>query len=183
LTGIDKWDAELPQRWRETLARAERAEAALAEAQRERDELRKLTAECICYDGNPANYEGARPDCMVHGSIRAFHEASADLAAALEQRDDARAEVERMREERDEARQQATAWYETARRQGEARDAMYPVVEKVRPALNAITHCVGCSGGPEYAATAYGCAVDDSEIRALRAAVDTYESQESTDGR
>jgi hypothetical protein len=47
----------------------------LAEVER----LTKLTATCVCYDGNPANYEGPQVDCPVHGAVRAFNEATREI--------------------------------------------------------------------------------------------------------
>jgi len=55
---------------------------ALDEARRdllaEVDRLRALTAECTC--GTPGmDYDGPRPDCAVHGAVRAYHEARAEV--------------------------------------------------------------------------------------------------------
>jgi hypothetical protein len=42
-------------------------------------EMLALAGTCGCYDGNPDNYEGQRADCPVHGSVRAYAEASAEV--------------------------------------------------------------------------------------------------------
>lgn len=43
------------------------------------DVLRELTQTCVCWDGNPENYEGLHADCPVHGAVRAYAEASAEI--------------------------------------------------------------------------------------------------------
>jgi len=45
-------------------------------------EVCEVAQTCTCYDGNPANYEGAHADCAVHGAVRAFNDATRELAAA-----------------------------------------------------------------------------------------------------
>jgi hypothetical protein len=59
----------------------ERLQRAL-QAERELSEAKEVAATCICYDGNPANYEGAHADCPVHGAIRAYNEAERELTEA-----------------------------------------------------------------------------------------------------
>jgi len=58
-------------------------------------ELLALAGTCSCYDGNPDNYEGQRADCPVHGSVRAYAEASAEVERLRAERDRARTAVHR----------------------------------------------------------------------------------------
>lgn len=57
--------------------------------------LLALAGTCGCYDGNPDNYEGQRADCPVHGSVRAYAEASAEVERLRAQLDRARTAVHR----------------------------------------------------------------------------------------
>lgn len=94
------------------------------------EQLRALVATCSCATG-PA-FEGPQADCPVHGAVRAFNEASRELV-------EARAEIEEDRRRRAaeaEAQRQkpdvVDALTVRARQAGAERDAMRPVVEKVR---------------------------------------------------
>lgn len=148
--------------------------AALAEAQRERDEQRKLTAVCTCYDGNPANYEGAHADCMVHGSIRAFHEATSELAAVRSdvgelrsQRDFAMRELREKTQAYDVLSTEANTRLVRAVTAEAERERMRPVVEKAQ----------------RWRAWLADELDNDQAETDLAAAVDTYEkTQEGTDG-
>jgi len=60
-------------------ALAER-DAEIATLRAELEQARRLASTCTCYDGNPANYEGAHADCPIHGAIRAFNEVSANVS-------------------------------------------------------------------------------------------------------
>lgn len=59
----------------------EQIEALCIEQERLRQELaeaRAVAATCSC-GNSPMTYEGPEPDCPVHGAVRAFNEASAEI--------------------------------------------------------------------------------------------------------
>jgi len=41
--------------------------------------LRSYLDTCTCWDGNTDNFEGPRPDCAVHGAVRALNDAQATI--------------------------------------------------------------------------------------------------------
>jgi NTP pyrophosphatase (non-canonical NTP hydrolase) len=77
-------------------------EAEIGTLTAERDRLRELAATCSC-GTSPMTYEGPEPDCAVHGAVRAFNEASAELAEAYRMRNETMAVLRRMCAERDAA--------------------------------------------------------------------------------
>jgi hypothetical protein len=62
----------------ETVAGWTAASAERDEARAEVERLRELTGTCSC-GTSPMTYEGPEPDCAVHGAVRAFNEASAEV--------------------------------------------------------------------------------------------------------
>ena len=60
------------------------------------EQARALAATCSC-GTSPMTYEGPEPDCPVHGAIRAFNEAQADLAEERRQHAATRAERDKLR--------------------------------------------------------------------------------------
>jgi hypothetical protein len=133
---VDGWDEHLA-----TAALSVRWEHAASQAA-EVERLRALTATCTCYDGNPENYEGAHADCPVHGAVRAYN--------------DAQAEVERLRAELAEAKRQFSTFRnevlgdlsDVVKERGEAqaeRDALKAKVTEYENALNWQVSCLGCS--------------------------------------
>jgi hypothetical protein len=50
---------------------------------------------CHCGDGHPESYEGPQADCPVHGAIRAFNEATTELASQADEIEQLRAALSR----------------------------------------------------------------------------------------
>jgi hypothetical protein len=97
------------------------ADAAIAEVAPELERLRALTAACTC-GTTYHDYQGPEPDCPVHGAVRAYNEAQAEVerlradlaeaqlatgmaiakySAEKERADKAESEGKTLREERD----------------------------------------------------------------------------------
>jgi hypothetical protein len=66
--------------WEHDQEVVERTRSLLTESRAEVERLTALTSTCTCYDGNPQNCEGPEADCAVHGAVRAFNEAQAEIA-------------------------------------------------------------------------------------------------------
>jgi hypothetical protein len=114
----------------------------------------ELNSHCICYNGSPENFEGAQPECPIHGAIRAFHEASRELA---------------------EANGAATAWEQVAKDLDDEN-------QRTQPVLDAARHIV--SGWKQILERGLTSDVEDALDEAehqLAAAVDALDAQLNTE--
>lgn len=67
-----------------------RVRESVASLTADNERLRALTATCSC-GTSPMTYEGPEADCVVHGAVRAFNEAQAELSSLRELESAARA--------------------------------------------------------------------------------------------
>jgi hypothetical protein len=132
------------------------------------ERLRTLAATCTC-GSSIVDYEGPQADCPVHGAVRAYNEAQAELA-----------EVKRTAETALVAEQErGKSWAEKALRVQAERDALKAAIERFRHRHRPVEPDHP-TGGPlcAWCRTAHPCA----ELAALDAPETPGDAEEATDG-